>query len=340
MQSKLLAKVLATTVTTFFLGSTLSEAHAATIDYNATCYAAPNNSADNIARTVSPASRAELEAAYDTLYHTAQCRWLVYRSGSYQVGGFALIPRNLEQKAPVIIYNRAGHGATDAVSFRHIVRNLTPLVEAGFIVVGTQYRGGGGVFSGMSNGVDEYGGGEVSDVLALTDVAEQVANADLSRVGLYGVNRGTMMNMMAARDNQNVRAIVNISTISDVQEWLQFLGTEDPAPARYIPELVQCREYPNSTTAECLEQSSVQQALAQRSVMYWLDELPGHIAIKMIHGGRNWQIPQDQAEQLANALDARGQTHDLDLYPFGSNNLSQYRDAINRKVVEWFSTHL
>ncbi|TRW48954.1 prolyl oligopeptidase family serine peptidase [Aliidiomarina halalkaliphila] len=307
------------------------------LEYNATCYTAPYDTYENfiesfVQRNNNPRyDRAYFESEFPEerfrkLRFELDCRWLIYRSGNAMVGGFAVFPREFDgEKLPVIIYNRAGHGPTNAVGFVDIFKNILPLAEAGYMVIGSQYRGGGGVFSGMSNGQDEYGGRDLNDVLRLIDVAQAIGPADESRVGLYGRARGSMMSFMAARERPTAfKALASAATLSDLEQWVAEWGESDHPASRYIPDYA----------------SRGQATLQERSVINWAEELPRTMPILLIHGQRDWNLTMDQSQKLAARLEAIGHPHELITYSHADHQFTNYRGDLSNALIEFFDTHL
>lgn len=316
----------------------LSTVSAATqVNYNATCYSAPYDAYDNLidawvernqnnprldrAYFENQVSRAEFDAARQSI----DCRWLVYQHGPYQIGGFMLRPYDDEaENLPVIIYNRSGHGSRGSVSFRQLVSELTPYVEAGFVVIGSQYLGGGGVFPNQRNGDDEFGGADVATVLALLGIIDDEPKADVDRVGLLGVGRGSMMNFLAARNNDNFKAIASVRSLTDLQEWTAVRAANERVAAQYVPNYA----------------SNRQEVLAQRSVLEWPEEISRSIPVLLLHGERDRHIPPGQSQQLAEVLTNRDHPHRLQTYSHGDHSLRGYEGHLTREVIAWFKEHL
>lgn len=311
-----------------------AHAQAASVEYNATCYTAPNDSyaamqaqflQRNPGRTTEQFQQRLSEDTFNAMRRDINCRWIVYQHDGVYVGGFALIPRNVEGPLPVIIYNRAGHGPTGAVNFDQLVNELRPLAEAGFMVIGSQYRGGGGVFPQMPNGTDEYGGADVLDVLALPSVAAQIADIDEQRIGLLGRVRGSMMSFLAAKAQPNTfKAIASAVTISDLNAWVNDWGAEHHPASRYIPNF--------ATDGEA--------QMRARSAVQWADELPANLPILLIHGGRDWEVDRAQSEQFAAALEAAGRQYELTIYSHANHQLAPYQDDFIADVIAFFRANL
>jgi len=80
-----------------------------------------------------------------------------YGSGGLKIGGYLVIPKDIEGKLPVIIYNRGGNRNYGLIDKN--LNHLEYLASNGYIVLASQYRG-----NIYSEGRDEYGGGDVDDI--------------------------------------------------------------------------------------------------------------------------------------------------------------------------------
>lgn len=311
-----------------------AQAQGVSIEYNATCYTAPNDSYESLqaqfiqrnpGRSPEQFQERLSEASFDTMREDINCRWFVYQHDGIYVGGFALIPRNVEGPLPVIIYNRAGQGPTGAVNFDQLLYDLRPFADAGFMVIGSQYRGGGGVFPQMPNGSDEYGGADVRDILALPNLAAQLADIDKDRIVMLGRVRGSMMSFLAAKAQPGqFKAIVSVATIGDLNAWVADWGAEHHPARRYIPDF--------STDGDAQMQA--------RSAIQWADELPADLPILLLHGSRDWDVSDEQSQRLAAALAAADRPHQLTIYPRANHQLVPYQDDYIRDVIAFFRRHL
>lgn len=70
----------------------------------------------------------------------------------------------------------------------------------GYVVVASQYRGNDG-----GEGIEQFGGDDVNDVLNLIPVLNQLPKADTSRVGIEGGSRGGMMTYLAMKNHVNLK---------------------------------------------------------------------------------------------------------------------------------------
>jgi len=121
-----------------------------------------------------------LEAEWDAMraHEGFVCRQLRYMSDGLEINGFLYAPENAAGRSlPVIILNRGGNRDFMAWTPWRFIRTAYPLGQAGFVVLASQYRGGGG-----SQGQDEYGGADVDNVLNLISTAKSLSYSDPNNV--------------------------------------------------------------------------------------------------------------------------------------------------------------
>ncbi len=113
---------------------------------------------------------------------------------------YTFIPKNLDRsrKQPLIVFVHQGvHASLDTSIDAHLIREL---VEQGYPVVATDYRGSTGYGQGFYEEID-YGGREVDDVyLGMQWMLGRYSFLDPKRVGIVGWSHGgliTLMNIFA-----------------------------------------------------------------------------------------------------------------------------------------------
>lgn len=113
---------------------------------------------------------------------------------------YTFIPKNLDRsrKQPLIVFVHQGvHASLDTSIDAHLIREL---VEQGYPVVATDYRGSTGYGQGFYEEID-YGGREVDDVyLGMQWMLGRYSFLDSKRVGIVGWSHGgliTLMNIFA-----------------------------------------------------------------------------------------------------------------------------------------------
>ena len=109
---------------------------------------------------------------------------------------YTFLPRNIDRskKQPLIVFVHQGvHASLDTTIDAHLVREL---VEQGYCVVATDYRGSTGYGRTMYEDID-YGGREVDDVyLGMKWMLERYSFLDPKRVGIVGWSHGGLITLM------------------------------------------------------------------------------------------------------------------------------------------------
>lgn len=72
------------------------------------------------------------------------CAFFEYQVDGFTIGGFLIAPRG-EHQQPVILFNRGGTAEYGRMNFAALFLKAFWLADAGYAVIGTQYRGGMGL---------------------------------------------------------------------------------------------------------------------------------------------------------------------------------------------------
>lgn len=128
-----------------------------------------------------------------------------------KVKGFLLLPNEDGKKYPVIIYNRGGNGSYGMVNDQYIVAFLSKIASKGFIIIGSQLRGSEG-----SEGVDEFGGKDIDDVMFLFEIIKTIEIADTCKIAQIGWSRGGITNFQLLKRTKEIKTTINIAGPSDI----------------------------------------------------------------------------------------------------------------------------
>ncbi|MGM7447006.1 MULTISPECIES: alpha/beta hydrolase family protein [unclassified Idiomarina] len=227
------------------------------------------------------------------------CKVIVYQSGQYPVGGILLTPKTEnDQKVPAVIFNRGGNGRFGALNYSSIFLHLKPIAEMGVAVLATQYRGGMELTDGPAESVDEFGGSDVKDVINIVRLASQLPYVDENQIHMVGFSRGAMSAFISLKELSNIKSLTVLGGPSDLFKTLEER-----------PEMEKVFDYrvPSFT-------SNKESELRKRSVVYWLDELPGELPILILHGAKDERVSVEQAKILADKLSDINHPHKLVIY--------------------------
>lgn len=276
--------------------------------------------------TNDPEARAAAVRYYNELIRNYECRWFDYAVDGYEVRGFFVKPRNLgDERLPVVIYNRGGNADTGVLPMRYIVGKLFPVVEEGFVIVGSMYRGAS--LDGKPHPermADEFGGKDVNDVLALLPIIDTMPFAN-GAIGIWGTSRGGMMGYLAVRRSDRFQALVAESAPTDLQSELEFRPVMENVLAEWIPEYAENRD----------------RVLRERSVVHWVDELAPNTSILILHGTADTRVSPDSALTMAAKLQQLNRPYRLVMFENGVHGLHRtHQEDLIREIVGWFQRKL
>lgn len=218
---------------------------------------------------------------------------ITYWSDGIKVTGYLGYP-TADGPFPAIILNRGGAWNNGALRGFEIA----PYVEAGYVTVGSQYRGNMG-----SGGNEQFGWDEVNDVLNLIPLLKSLPMVDGNRIGMVGGSRGGMVTYMALkaetmRGTHDIKAAVTIGGISDLFAWAE--ANPDIVKDVYLPLI-------HYTPAQAPD------LYQMRSAIYWPELI--NTPILLLHGGGDTIVPVEQSINLHKALIAAGKTASLMTFP-------------------------
>jgi len=136
---------------------------------------------------------------------------IIYKNDWLNITGLIATP-SVPAKG-VVVYNRGGSGNYGILTVHAVMRQFVLLARAGYLVVGSNYRGNDG-----SEGKDEFGGGDVDDAVKLHSIARA---HPLATGGDYliGHSRGGMMCFLMLKRGFKADAAVALAPVCDIRGW-------------------------------------------------------------------------------------------------------------------------
>lgn len=238
------------------------------------------------------------------------CQRITYRSAGLRVTGFVMKPTG-PGPFPAILYARGGNadfGKVDALTLMH----LQQLVNRGFVVLATQYRGADG-----GEGADEFGGADVDDLLNLIPLARSQRYIAGDQLYFYGRSRGVMQVGIALRRGADVRGAILVSGVYDAQDML-----------RRRPRMLTVFETRIPGFA-----ANPDQLLARRSILRWPDAL--RVPLLIIHAQQDWRTPVEWARALDAVLTRLGHPHQFVLYDPDHHGITLHRPQMVDDIIGW-----
>jgi dipeptidyl aminopeptidase/acylaminoacyl peptidase len=262
-------------------------------------------------------SRQEYDAE---LKAPADCALAFYGSDGLKVAAYIWKPAAIPpgRKLPVIVMLRGGN--RDFGKFGpNSNRRMADFTEAGFIVLGVQYRGVDG-----GEGVEQFGGDDVHDVLNALKLARDLPQADPANVFLHGGSRGGMMVYLALKQGAQVNAAVALNALADL-----------PTEARRRPELALGpwrALIPDFATRP-------DEVMKARSAVHFLDQIDTP-PILLLHGTADWRAHPDNSYDIARKLQARGRPYALHVFEGDVHGLWWNGAERDRLIIDWFRRHM
>ncbi|WP_338519665.1 alpha/beta hydrolase family protein [Alteromonas gracilis] len=257
---------------------------------------------------------------FESFHRDVTCNVIKYKVNDIQVTGYYLTPKTTQQeKRPLIVFNRGGNGSFGALNFVTLMEYLKPFVDKGFAVVASQYRGHMRKQPELY-GKDEFGGSDVLDVHTLIDIAKSKNEVDDKRIFLYGVSRGGMMSFLVGKTRSDIKAIAVHAGVSDLEAELEFRPEMENVYQALIPNY----------------QENKEEALKQRSVLHWIDDLPSEVPIFLVHGTEDERVSADNSIKLFKALRSKKRPVCLSLHDGEGHLFSNKNKQIN-EVIDWFN---
>lgn len=227
---------------------------------------------------------------------------ITYLSEGLRIKAYLLQPVK-DGRYPVVIYNAGDEGPSPV--------EMMPYAREGYVVISSWLRG-----HGESEGVDEFGGADLNDVLNLIPLAKTLSKADARRIAMVGVDRGGMMTYLALTRSDEIRVAAVRGARSNLMCGLDH---------RIVQQLGRTvREGP--------------QAYFTRSVVNFVHLINTPVLIQ--HANEDQKVGVAQAYLMSGALTFYGKPHRLMVYKSGDHDLFDHRQEVFEEQMKWIANHL
>jgi dipeptidyl aminopeptidase/acylaminoacyl peptidase len=244
---------------------------------------------------------------------------ITYLSDGLKVKGMLAVPDG-PGPFPAIIFNRGGNRDFGELDARTFAAMTAMFVQAGYVVVGSDYRGNGG-----GEGREEFGGADVDDVMSLIPLLRREPKVDGKRLGIYGSSRGGLMTYEVLARTTGLKAAVVESGLSDsFQTVKERPSMESGVYRQLVPGFDKHRKA----------------SLRSRSPVLWADKLSHTTPILVLHGTADWRVgPRDALAMSRALLDAKVPFR-LVMFEGGSHGNEEFADEQERMEIDWFNRYL
>lgn len=141
----------------------------------------------------------------DTADNTETYR-ILYHSDGYLIEGYMSKPVNINEKLPLIVWNRGGDQDDGRLDDFLACGILGEIASWGYIVIASQYRK-----------ADEFGGIEINDVINVLKAGMELSDFDGENVGVEGWSRGGMMTYIMMTRIKFLKCAVSVSGLSNLR---------------------------------------------------------------------------------------------------------------------------
>lgn len=241
-----------------------------------------------------------------------------YKSEGLNIEGFIAKPITNKEKAklPAIIFCRGGNQSFGMLN-AYQLKMINQLAENGFVVLASQLRG-----NIASEGVDEFGGKDVNDILKLIDIAKELDFVDAKNIHVLGYSRGGMNTYQVSKLTDNINSIAVVGSPTNKFKAIKF--RESMYQYVYKPLFGDTIQNKN--------------AYVNRSAVFWHNKLNEPTLI--LHGSDDSRVALEEAQQIIDSLTASNKKDfEYKIFEAGNHSLSNYREERDSLIINWFKTH-
>ncbi|MEA3446415.1 MAG: prolyl oligopeptidase family serine peptidase [Bacteroidota bacterium] len=257
-------------------------------------------------------------ANYTDTFALAEMSRIKYKSDGYSIDAYLIRPTK-EGKYPCLVYNRDGWENTGALTDIFVAENLHKIARWGYVVVASQYRGTAG-----SDGDDEFGGEDVNDVVNLIELLGKIPEADTTRIGMYGRNRGGMMTFLALSQTKRIDAAIVSSPISNIFVYIAENVEMYDVLERLIPDYPANRVKP----------------LKKRSLVFWGHKPCKKTPILILQGSCDKYIHPIQSMNCFEELFKELHPARLVILEGADNELLPLRNEADEMIKSWLNKYV
>ena len=262
----------------------------------------------------------------DTIAPSVSARSVTWRNDNYVVQGWLLGPAagDPATRAPMIVNVHGGPAAASAPYFVDANSLNAEMIRQGYYIFLPNPRGSYGQGEAFTEANKrDFGGGDLSDIIAGIDAVEKVAPIDDDRLGLMGGSYGGFMAMWANTQTDRFKGIVAGAGLSN---WVSYYGTNgiDQWMLPFFGKTL----YQDYKAYE--DVSAVYHAKTAKT--------PTFIYV----GERDIEVPPTQSVEWWHALKDNGVPTSLVIYPDEGHGI---RDAahsadLRMRMLDWFDRYV
>jgi dipeptidyl aminopeptidase/acylaminoacyl peptidase len=243
-----------------------------------------------------------------------------YMSDGLRIKSFLALPTATEARMPALLFNAGGTGERGALSPLTALATVGFYASWGYVALASQYRGRGG-----SEGVEEWGAGDVTDAQNALVLLQSFSYVDAERIGIIGGSRGGMMALKMLTQTSAFKAAITFGAPT------HFLG---------LPEDSYILQTAKKFFPAVMDAANLHEELTKRSAALWADELCKTTPLLVLHGSGDRRVDADHAYKLGRALQTHLHPYKLIIYDNADHVLAGRRDESNRDMREWIDMYV
>jgi len=240
----------------------------------------------------------------------------IYDSDDTEVSGFAAFPKQIDDKLPVIIWNRGGDNKSGLIDNFLAYGLLGEIANWGYLVLASQYRND-----------DEFGESDINDIINLIDLVGDFDFCDSDKLGMEGWSRGGMMTYLALTLTDKIRCAVIISGIADLQRNSKSINILSNKLLEKI----------NSE-----DEIKVNEQLIKRSAVHFVNNISKNTSVLLIHGTNDKKVSYLDSQEMYEKLRFYNQKgkYELKLINGGDHYLKDSKKEISLLRKNWYDSFL
>ena len=241
-----------------------------------------------------------------------------YKSEGLNIEGFIARPMQYKSstKLPVIIYCRGGNQSFGMIGDFQL-KLINQLASKGYVVLASQLRG-----NLVSEGIDEFGGKDVNDILKLIDIAKELDFVDAKNIHILGYSRGGMNTYQLSKLTDDINSVAVVGAPTNLFEV-----------AKFRPRLYR-------KVFEPLVGDSIKfkDEYKKRSSLYWFNKINEPLLI--LHGTDDVAVAVEEPQKLIDSLTVSNkEDFKYKIFEGGNHGLSNFKQQRDSLIINWFKTH-
>ncbi len=245
---------------------------------------------------------------------------IIYVSDGLRVSGYIAYPKDDSQKYPSIIWCRGGLGELGIIDEFNAQGIFGTIASWGYVVFATQYRGNDG-----GEGFDEFGGGDLNDVLNLIPLAKEIPIADENNWGIEGWSRGGMMTYFALMKTGIFKAAISIGGVANLRC--------NEKKSKFVTKLVE-RIYGK------ISEERYRLLCENRSALNFAEKINSETPLMLIHGTADDRVPVEDSIEMTRRLLGFKKNVRLVLLENGTHFLRNHKNELNWLRKNWYDKYL